>query len=196
MFGDRPRHRGVEFLAIIAISALVLLGCSGANSASTDEDASQNPGTTVNSSASETTAKSTTGSTNVSIEAPDYDPQAVQPENGPQLSEARIREAVDIGLADPRLKDVLTQNDFRVSEVMKTESMHYRPEKTDVSHPAARVTVVLDDPVPLEESGYDGDVCDVGGATGPITGMVWVVDFVEESVAAFSPQWNYDVSCT
>lgn len=147
------------------MGAPLLFGCTGV-----EEAATQSPDTTVSSNDPETTAERK----EIRIEAPDYDPQAVQPEDWQRLSEAQVRKAVNIGLADPRLEDFLRQNDFGVSEVMRTESMHYR----------------------LEKSGYTGAICAVGGATGPVAGMVWIVDLVDRDVAAFSPQWNYDVSCT
>lgn len=177
----------INFLVAILTGATLLFGCTGA-----DEAATQSPDTTVGAGNPETT----TERTEIRSEALSYDPQAVQPENGPQLSETQVRKTVNIGLAAPGLQDFLRRNDYKVSEVMRTESMHYRPNTTDSAHPAGRVTIVLDDPVPLEESGYKGDVCSVGGATGPVTGMVWIVDLVEQRVAALSPQWNYDVSCT
>lgn len=190
-----------KFLVVVLMGATLLFGCSAASdTTSTSSNGSTSSNESTKSSAD--TTISTTGETEKTDETaarigtPEYDPLAVQPEGWPKLDADRVRKAVNIALQDPRLEDFLRRNNFEVDEVRKTESMHYRPATTDISHPAARVTVVLDDPVPLEQSGYEGDICDVGGATGPVTGMVWVVDLVEESVAAVSPQWNYDVSCT
>lgn len=182
---------GTKFLFAVLASTTLLLGCTATEEAAVRSD------TSTTSASNSTSAETTSLKRNeVAIKAPDYDPHAVQPEDWPQLSEAQVRKAVNIGLAEPRLENFLKQNNFKVSEVRRTESIHYRAGTTDEAHLAARVVVVLDRPVPLEESGYKGDICDIGGATGPVTGFVWISDFVEESVEAFSPQWNYDVSCT
>lgn len=173
-------------------SVALLFGC-GTASETASQSSAPPAETTVD------TVTTSTGDTKRDegrIEVPEYDPQAVQPENWLQLSNAQVQKAVSIGLTDRRLEKILKRNDFEIEEVLKTESLHYRANTTDVAHPAARVTVVLDEPVPLKKSGYTGAICDVGGATGPVTGFVWIADFVEQDVAAFSPQWNYNVSCT
>ena len=129
------------------------------------------------------------------IEAPDYDPQAVQPDNGPQLSEAKIRKAVNIGLTDQRLENFLRQNNFKVSEVQRLKPFYQGGNTSKKAHLEARVTVVLDDPIPLDQSGYKGGVCDFGGASGPVTGLVWVADLVDQRISVNSPLWNYKDSC-
>jgi len=39
-----------------------------------------------------------------------------------------------------------------------------------------------------------GEACDIGGAAGPMTGIVWQVDLEEQRVLAVSPRWG-DVDC-
>lgn len=181
---------------VLLASTMLIPGCAAAKETVAQTSDASTP-TTTGPTASGTTKPGTTDPRNnkVPIEAPDYNPQAVQPEEEPRLSEAQVREAVSIALGDPRLEDFLKRNDFEVSEVRRTESLHYRPNATDLAHPAARVTIALDDPVSLDQSGYRLGICDFGGATGPFTGMVWIVDLVEKQVAAVSPLWNYKDSC-
>lgn len=128
------------------------------------------------------------------IEAPDYDPQSVQP-NGLQLSNAQVRKAVNVALEFKPVEMFLRRNDFKVSEVRRMKPFRQGGYTNGQDHPRARVTVVLDDPVPLDRSGYKGGVCDFGGASGPVTGMVFNVELVVWEVSTFSPQWNYKDSC-
>ncbi|MGB3634171.1 MAG: hypothetical protein WA982_09035 [Rubrobacteraceae bacterium] len=179
-------------MAVLLTSTTLLFGCAVANDA---ESAPSKEGT---GSSVDTTAPKTdeTKKAEDRIEVPAYDPQSMQPDDWQKLRTAKVRQAVNIALADQRLQDFLRQNDFEVTEVMKAKNLGGVRTTGKQSHLTARVTVELYDPVPLEQSGYEGAVCAIGGETGPVTGMVWLVDLVDQRVSAVSPQWNYEVSCT
>jgi hypothetical protein len=129
------------------------------------------------------------------VEVPGYDPRAVQPEDAPPLSEEEVRRVVDIALSNGRVAEFVGRHDPEVAEVRKLSRAYFREAGYGRYRPSAVVTVDFGKPVPPAEDRYPLAMCDIGGHSENVTGVVWMVDLKEGRVSAVSPHWDYEVAC-
>jgi len=113
------------------------------------------------------------------------------------LSREEVRRAVNIAQGDERVAEFVGRHGPEIVEVRKQGGDQLREGGCGrACYPSAVVTVGFEEPVPSTVDRYPLGACDIGGHSGNVTGVVWVVDLEEGGISAVSPQWDYEVACS
>lgn len=105
------------------------------------------------------------------------------------VSEEVATAALGIALDHPRTRPVHEASPFEVTEVAAHQTISTKP--------ATLVRVVIEFSQPLPPGLWpDDETCAIYRESDDITGVVWLVDPRAGEVAAYSPQWDYEVACS
>lgn len=103
--------------------------------------------------------------------------------SGPQPT---VELALAIGQAHPVIAEFLADRRYTVTDI--------KPRVTPNGHTGALVTISLAEPAP-PEAWPERESCSIFRESEDITGVVWLADLDEETVAAVSRQWDNSVDC-
>jgi len=93
---------------------------------------------------------------------------------GMALTDVELAEAIAFG--DERFADLLSSTAYETDRVVPA-----------LGAGEALVYISVD---PDGAAWPEIDACDIGGAEGPATGVVWLVDLAEQTILAVSPRWG------
>ena len=96
---------------------------------------------------------------------------------------------MEVALSHPATAGVHAGQRFTLTEVSAIEGARYGGSGAYV-----RVVIQFDDPMPFERWPNE-PTCTIDRESNDITGIAWLVSFADETVAAYSPQWDRAIDC-